>query len=53
MAENIERLLADFLKLEETKTHQIPLQRKSNETYKMDDSGYIIRAQTTANKEIL
>jgi DNA polymerase delta subunit 2 len=29
------------------------LVRKSNETYKMNDSSYIIRTQTTKNKEIL
>ena len=57
MAENtIEALLTNFLKLEETKSHAAlsgTLTRKSNETYKMNDSSYIIRAQTTKNKEIL
>ncbi len=55
MAENnIETLLTNFLKLEEKiGSSAAPLVRKSNETYKMDDSSYIIRTQTTKNKEIL
>jgi DNA polymerase delta subunit 2 len=48
MAENtIEALLTSFLKLEETKSHAAAVgtvTRKSNETYKMNDSSYIIRA---------
>ncbi len=54
MAENnIEKLLTDFLSVEEKIPSAGPLTRKSNPTYKMDDSSYFIRPQTTANKEIL
>ena len=54
MAANIESLLTTFLKLEETKQQPAPsFPRQSNPTYKMDDSSYIIRTQTTKTKEIL
>jgi hypothetical protein len=46
MAENIEKYLTNFLTLEETKAKapsSEPLERRSNPTYKMDDSSFFIR----------
>ena len=56
MAENIEKYLTNFLTLEETKAKapsSEPLERRSNPTYKMDDSSFFIRTQQSQNKEIL
>jgi DNA polymerase delta subunit 2 len=56
MAENIENYLTNFLTLEEKKPKAAssePLERRSNPTYKMDDSSFFIRTQQSQNKEIL
>ena len=58
-AENIEKYLTDFLTIEECKQEAVGggekavAARRSNPTYKMDDSSFFIRGQQTANKEIL
>lgn len=52
MAEKLESYLQEFIKAEEKVPHAA-VQRRSNETYKMSDSVYIIRQQQTQTKEVL